>query len=396
MLELVLTNGGIRARKVGRRTFNDVSWPKTRYTLPCNQYAYEPPTNLPPIEQSYKDLKKEGFSDSAILTKLINIYVPWRLFNVGHLEEISTITGFLGHRGSCKTSSAVFMILFDYLIRGKAVYSNIDIRVRVRYRDLVQEFHNRPWEGIDMIDLDDDCRGGVILSDEVNIAGGASAQQHMSHFNTDFNKQIQQLRKRELNFVWTTQRWQSIDAGFRDQADWVILCRDCYNDHSYAAKMPGDKVKWTVCEMSGLSGAFDEVYELEHKYLKQYEVWAGMQWLRPFSWPAYNTYQEQKDDASFKYKLKKSRRDEEQKNLILEARQRPERDIVRQILDSEIDLLWADALWAEVGADRGQQIRIGQMLSEHFDRKRDPKSRRYYYIKKGEGNGNGEWGKPAG
>lgn len=383
MLEITLVDGGIRTRKAGTKTFLNVRWPDSRYILPCAQYCYEPP-NLPTIETAYTAMKKEGIPNEAILKKLINLYLPWRLFHIGHLEKISKVIGFIGHRGSNKTSSAAYVAIFDFMLRDLPVYSGVDIAIKVRYRDLEKEYHSRPWKGVDMLDIGDDCRGGLIISDEINIAGGAESSRFMASANLAWSNDLQQLRKRRLNVVWTAQSWSTVDARTRAQCDYVVECEDCFNSHSYKAKYPGDKAKWHVYELSGLSGQFDLAYEMVHRNLVHYEIWAGMIWLRPVTWPAYDTYQEQPDDIMQQYKLKQATVEHEQKQILVTARQEPEREAVQQILASGYDIVWADELWKEIGAGRSQQIRIGQLLQKHFDKKRDSKSKRYYYKKKGE------------
>lgn len=389
MLEMVLRDGGIRTRKAGTKAFTNVTWPKERYKLPCNQYSYDPPS-LPPIESVYDAMKAEGLNDSAVLRKLIRLYVPWRCFHIGHLEQISKVVGFIGHRGSGKTSSAVYVAVFDWLIRDLPVYSGVDIAVKVRYRDIEKEYHSRPWKGVDMLDIAEDCRGGVVLSDEINLAGGAESTRFMAGANLAWNNDLQQLRKRQLNVLWTAQGWSTVDARTRWQSDYVVECQDCFNDHSYQAKAPGDKAKWHVYELSGLSGEFDLAYELEHRNLMHYEIWSGMIWLRPITWAAYDTYQEQSDDILHQYKLKQATVEDAQQQIIVTARQQPDRDAMQQILASGFDLIWADELWEEMGADKARQTRMGQLMKEHFDRKRDHKSGRYYYIKKGAIDGHRE------
>lgn len=391
MLQITLIDGGIRVKEVGKKTRTLIKWPSERHVFPCNQYSYTPPVNLPKIESMYRDLKSEGLQNADIIQKLIRLYVPWYCFHVGHLEIVSIVIGLIGHRGSSKTSSAVYICIFDWLIRGLPVYSNVDIAIKVRYKDCSKVFRSKPWRGVDMLDLDEDCRGGVVLNDEINVGGGAESTRFMSSANLAWASDLQQLRKRQLSVIWTAQSWSTVDNRTRWQSDYVVECIDCFFDKSYAAVCQGDKVKWVVCELSGLSGQFDTAYELEHRNLLHYEIWRGMLWLRPISWPAFDTFKEQADDYIHQYKLKQATVEEEKKVAIITARQQPDRDVVDRLMvdmkESGTDSFFADEFWVSINADKSRQTRIGTMLSEFFDKKRDHSSKRYYYQLKGDGHG---------
>jgi len=359
--------------------------------LLCNQYSYTPPADLMPCDQFYAGLKAEGCPNGAILSKMIRLYIPWYCFNVGHLENISTVLGLIGHRGSCKTASAVYMMIFDYLIRGKPVYSNVEIAVRVRYRDCEKDFHSQPWTGSDMLSIEGDTRGGVVFVDEINLAAAGSAKR-MSNANLDWNNELQQLRKKQLNVIWTAQSWKTVDDLTRWQSDWVIETQDCFNDRSYKAICPGDKVKWTVFELSGLSGQFDLAYELEHRFLLHYKIGdTRMIWLRPVSWPVYDTYQAQSADYFQKYKLRHAELEYEQKQVLLEVRQRTAQNIVDQVKALGWDTFYADELWEGINASHSLKTQVGTLLKEDYNKHREATGlKRYFYVKKESDNGQKE------
>ena len=379
MLEIMITNGGIKTKRQGGKTTTLVTWPKEKFEFPCNQYSYLPPVGLMSCEKFYDGLKAEGYSGEAIIFKMIRLYIPWFQFNIGHLEKISKIIGLIGHRGSCKTASAVYMLIFDYLIRDLPVFSNVDIAVKVRYRDAEKVFTSRPWQGTDMLDIDGDCRGGCVFVDEINLSAAESTR-HMASANLAWSNDLQQLRKKQLNVIWTAQGWSTVDNRTRWQTDYVIECQDCFNDHSYRAKCPGDKTKWQVYELSGLSGEFDLAYELEHRFLMHYKIGeTQMIWLRPISWPAYDTFQAQDADYIRQYKLKQATTDRENKEAILTARHENDQQLVDGIVK---DSFYASDFWEQVGAvgDKTRQALLGRMISlAGYKRKRD--SMGYYYIR---------------
>lgn len=383
MLEITIKDGGIRTRKVGsRKTFN-VTWPTERFIFPCNQYSFTPPIELMPCEEFYNALKTEGLPNDLILQKMIRMYIPWYCFNVGHLEKISTCLGIIGHRGSCKTASAVYMMIFDYLIRDKPVYSNVEIAVKVKYKDCAKEYHSKPWTGSDMLAIEGDTRGGVVFVDEINLAA-ASSQKRMSNANYEWNNELQQLRKKQLNVIWTAQSWKTVDDLTRWQSDWVVETQDCFNDHSYKAKCPGDKTKWSVFELSGLSGQFDLAYELEHHWLMHYKIGeTRMVWLRPIAWPAYDTYQAQSADYFQKYKLKQAELEFEQKQVMLEARQKTAQDIIDQIIELNRETFYSNDLWSGIEASQGLKTQVGMLLNKTHNKHRESSGlRRFYYVKK--------------
>lgn len=387
MLEITITDGGFMTKKAGGKASTFVRFPKERFVFPNNQYSYTPPADLMPCEEFYAKLKAEGLPNEAILKKMILMYIPWYCFNVGHLENISTVLGLIGHRGSCKTASAVYMMIFDYQIRDKSVYSNVEIAVKVRYKDCEKEYHSKPWTGTDMLALEGDTRGGVVFVDEINLSA-ASSQKRMSNANYEWNNELQQLRKKQLNVIWTAQSWKTVDDLTRWQSDWVIETQDCFNDHSYKAKCPGDKAKWSIFELSGLSGQFDLAYELEHRWLMHYKIGETMMvWLRPIAWYAYDTYQAQSADYFQKYKIRQAEIDFEQKQVLLEARQKTAQGIIEQILEQNLPQFFADTLWEGVEADQALKTKVGMLLKETHEKHREADGlRRYYYTQKENGN----------
>lgn len=390
MLEITIMRGGIRTRKVGGKAYTTYRWPTKKWYFPDNITTYTPPTNLPSCEDFYKGLKAEGCTNRDIIYKMTRLYIPWFQFNGGRLRDVSKCVGLIGHRGSNKTSSAVYMLIFDYLIRFKPVFSNTEIACKVRYRDCEVEFRSQPWSGADMLDIESDVRGGAVFCDEINLAAAQSSR-FMSTANLDFTNDLQQIRKRQLNVLWTAQSWSTVDPRVRWQSDFIIECQDCYFDHSYQARCPGDKAKWTVYELSGLSGAFDLAFELSHRNLMDYKVGeTKMYWLSPISWPAYDTFQEQDADYIAKYKLKQATTQAEQKKLLFSARHQPDQDIVDQLVASDIPKIDTDTFWkvADAVNDKAKQTRLGILMQPYFDKKRASDGN-YYYDRRQKGNESG-------
>ena len=368
MLEIALRDGGFDCRKDGDKVTIPVTFPKAKFRLPNDQISFIPRVaDFPTLKEMHDYLKADGrVSDAHILSALIEYYLPWYCFNVLNLKRISTVIGLIGHRGSGKTASAVYMMIFDYLIRGLPVFSNVAIAVKVKYLGLERVFRSRPWNGLDMLDMEGDINGGVVFVDEVNLAVAESTR-HMAGANLAWANDLQQLRKKQLNVIWTAQSWNTVDNRTRWQTDWVVECQDCFNDHSYKAKYPGDKVKWTVYELSGLSGTFDLTYELDHKNICNYQIGnTTMVWIRPVCWPAYNTFEAQDDDYIKRFKIKEAQSKAEVKTIILEEGKKVARSIAESVAGSDNERVYADDIWGKSEADHSLKTEVGGMLIREF------------------------------
>jgi len=411
MLEILIMDGGIRCRDAAKGgEYLNVKWPAHRYKLPCYKYAYVPPlpSVLPSCREFYNSLKAEGCSDTSIIKKMIALYIPWRLFAIDAFAAMSLVFGFIGRRGAGKSAGASYLSIFDYLIRGRPVFSNIELAVKVVYRDCEIEFHSRPWSGVDLLNLED-AEGGLILNDEANIATGGSMRM-MSNANIAFTNQLQQLRKKRLSMVWNAQRWNNVDSNTLWQTDFVIMTEDAWNSKSYKPVCPGDKSLWKVCDVSGMSGKYDINYDLGHKYISQFEVWNGMVWIRPF-WSAFPTYASQSDNYKQQFDLKRASEQAEFNEVLRKKKTSYERGVVESMLQTALNMvrrgeegiLYNDELWEQIGTKR--RSNVGKEIRKCFTREREGSGdREFYYLLRpmgdideeyrhlsiGGGNGNGE------
>ena len=103
-------------------------------------------------------------------------------------------------------------------------------------RALAQEFHNEKLNvyanfqifGIDythinftyLADLPDNLRDGVILLDEAQM--GLDAYKWYDKQSTKLSKLFTQLRKRNLEIVYSTQRWPTVNYRVRDITDYIF------------------------------------------------------------------------------------------------------------------------------------------------------------------------------
>lgn len=258
--------------------------PCVRYKFDLHSYL----SGLPPINDTYKECVRQGWDEDRIMRKLIDWYVPFKLFRVGSYARQEQVIGLCGHRGSGKTCGAVSIAIFDFMLRNKQCWSNVPIAFSVNYGDCRKVFEAVPWEQINLLDLDAEksYRGGVVVVDEANMVV-ASAYRSMSGANLDFAGFVQQIRKRQMSVIWTSQSFMAVDKQLRFQSDWIIACRDAHLDNS---KFPiGHYADWSVYDIGGQSGLFDMEFEETHKWLFDYKCWEGRHFNRPI-WRAYDTF----------------------------------------------------------------------------------------------------------
>lgn len=374
MLEFELAKGSFISRYGAAKIvvpLRDIVLPVVKYEFNLDKHLL----GLPEIDIAFLDLVKEGKSEDDIIQGLINRYLPIRFFKVRQFARQEIVIGFIGHRGSGKTCGMVSVGLFDFLLRGKSVWSNVPIEVKVSYLGASRVYRSFPLEQVDLLDLKEGYRGGALLCDEANMQVG-EASRSMSSANLDFSYTIQQCRKRKLSVLWTAQNWMSIDNRLRFQSDFVIGCRDSaqagYN------KEVGHYSEWRNYDVGGQSGVLDLEYESTHRYIHQFEVWRGTHWNRPI-WNAYDTGLLQSGDYISQYKQLRSGKAKELTQGLVDERTRPAREYVEMLLTQGIQAFRAVSLWQELGIteDFVQQRLIGKALKEYYDRKRDDSG--YFY-----------------
>ena len=381
MLTINLGKGGfhvIDGHKTDHVEFRDAQLPVMRYEF--NRDAHM--SKLPPIADVYDVLMNGDFAPERVLAKLIQRYLPVRLFRVGHFSRMPIVLGFIGQRGAGKTVGAVGTAVLDWLLRSEPVWSNVDISVRVVYKELEHIFRSQPLDRLDLLDLTAGYKGGVVLVDEVNMEG-AEATRSMAGANLQFANVLQQVRKRQLSVIWTCQGWHWIDNRLRWQSDWVINCRDAFLGGDYDSHAIGEKSAWRVYDLSGLSGKFDADFEMSHRWLNDYVVWEGAFRSKTF-WDAYNTEQLQgQQDYIGEYKRAKKYELVELRSGLTKERNMPYTVYAKQLHDSGTLFIDALEVWAANGAvgNRGVQTALGMALKPYFDKRRGGDGE-YFYVRR--------------
>ena len=379
MVEIILNKGYyIVNNGAGKRftvLFGDVQLPCARFSSIWESNAQ----TLPPIETVYSWAKGRGYDNDTILDRLIEMYFPIQLFKVNSFEDLAMCIGFIGHRGSGKTLSAVAVAVLDFMIRGFVLYSNVPVAFKVRYRDLEREYSSVPLDKFDLWAIGEEAgyRGGVALVDEINMETGDSSR-FMSNANLSFTNVLQQMRKREMSVIWTAQSYNTIDPRIRFQTDFLVNCRDSHLSKQ-GGDYPGEKSRWTVYDLSGMTGEYDFEYELTHKFVTDFQVWTGKLEAEPW-WGFYPTSRMQGQKNYIKV-YNEGQKSNIQPLELPEAKNDPIKKLVDDMETAGINRVPCDELWQinNISGNKSKQVKVGQELHRRGFCKRMGAGGKYFY-----------------
>ncbi len=359
-------------------------------TLPIGCYSYDAEVikALPPISVYYDVLVKLGYQGERIIEELLRTYHQFRCFRVGHLKDKQLTIGFIGKRGSGKSAGAALITNIDYLLCGKRVWSDMPIEVKVTYKDASKEFKSEPIPRLDLLNLDDDFRDGVIVTDEVNLNYMESSR-YSSGTNLAFGNFLQQIRHRNISCIWTAQNWNTLDSRLKWQSDFIVWCVDAFLEHEEGVSEMGEYSRWRVMDSSGMTGAQDFEEQVKQRYLLESMVWTGSVYIRPW-WAAYPTGKLQGKETYSKRLLQK-----EVDNSVgfkvggsLAASRDPADALVRECLQTGTLQVDCDSIWKanNLENNRSAQTKIGSAFKrEGYAKKRWPSGK--YYWKRCENGG---------
>lgn len=175
----------------------------------------------------------------------------WSIFKYKQLRKRALIMGFIGARGSGKSVGATRTAIFDYMMAGKEVWSNMPIAFRLIKDGHARVFRSNSLDRLDLVALDRVFQNGLLLIDEINMEF-AEARRSMSHKNIMFSYILQQLRKRKLNLIWTAQSEGHVEDRLRWQTDFMIKCRDASLVQGQHNCGEGEMSQWTVFDTTGM------------------------------------------------------------------------------------------------------------------------------------------------
>lgn len=375
MLEIRLNKGYFTVKNGGREYdvwLHDLELPIAKYIWNRDKYLAE----LPDIEWCYQVGVKRGYTEDRLVQTLIDIFLPVRFFKAGDYAKIALVIGLCGHRGAGKSVGAAMVALFDFILRGANCWSNMPIVCKVCYKDISREYHSIDTAQMELLDLQKGYRGGVIVADECNLSF-ASAYKTMSGANQDFSALVQQIRKRNLNLIWTAQSFMSIDKNLRFQTDLCVACRDIHL--SGENPIMGDTSAWNSYDIGNITGKYNMEYELNHPYITQYPIGEGVDvWMRPF-WGLIDTGLLQSNDYIQQYRENKKNKSLMNSDEVVQERDFNIIRYIQMLKDTNVKRIWAHELWQAVGiaGDRGAQGVWGNYLEQNgYVRRRNGK---YFY-----------------
>jgi len=286
--------------------------------------------------------------------------------NYLHLRNRSLIIGLVGPRGSGKSVGAARIVVLDYLLRGKAVWSNMEIGIRIPFDGEYLTLTTQPLDKLELADLAQVYHDGVLFIDEVNMEI-AEARRAMSTQNLMFSYILQQLRKRRLNLIWTAQSEMHVEDRLRWQTDFFITCTDASLDNNGTHCGVGELSHWTVYDYAGMITGHPPSTPTDSI------IWRGTIRNKPW-WNAYSTWQMQGIDKEVEN--------------VEEATEDPE-DCEAERIASEISAYFKEVgkesispstLWRLFGVqDHNMRIRVGKALRGHGIEK-SANGRRYITV----------------
>lgn len=282
---------------------------------------------------------------SAIPKPTYRIRRPFSFWKYRNLRNRSIIIGFVGPRGSGKSVGAARTIIMDYLLRGKNVWSNMDIGFNLISGGRVVEIRTKPLEKLSLVQLDQVFSNGVIYVDEVNLM--AEARRSMSQSNLMFSYILQQLRKRRLSIIWSAQSENHCDDRLRFQTDIFITCEDV------SISKPncdiGAYSRWRAHDFSGIVKG-----KVESKKGESIPFFSATMWNKPW-WNMYSTWQLQEVGIGESNKV--DPRQEEATNIA--------REIAKFIGNEGLTSVKKRLIWRKWGVDDINMMKlVGRVLSK--------------------------------
>ena len=286
---------------------------------------------------------------------------PWFSFsNYRNLRGRSLVLGFVGPRGSGKSVGAARTVILEHMLRGKKVWSNMEIGFNLINNGTSRIVKSIPLDRLTMEELDKVYTDGIIYCDEVNLM--MEARRSMSQENLMFSYILQQLRKRRLTIIWSAQSEQHCDDRLRFQSDIIISCADISITNPKCGI--GELSKWMAYDFSGI------VKGKSHHNTKDMLFYEGVESNKPF-WNSYNTWEIQDVKAA-------SKQDEQQEEAELIAAE------IATEMKAGLFRIHRRELWKKYDLldDRSMQVRIGKLLSGRHGiiKENDNPTSRYYVV----------------
>lgn len=316
-----------------------------------------------------------GLSESETIDLLLRMEHVRRILKVKWLRQLPLCVALIGPRGSGKSVGAAQIVVIDGLLAGRRVVSNMPIQIKVRYRDIEKVFETEDLDAVMMLDVNEfnenyqDC---MIVVDETNVYL-ADAQRSTSNQALFFSYILQQMRKRKLDFIFTTQSEAFQTSRVRFQTDLYIKCRDLAMvpkmGEAFINPDPdelGHKSEWTLYDMSGV--IVGDILQ-GHDYRTNQIDWYAKKlvWNTPF-WGCYSSELLQRRE---KIKLNNASQStnytyDEDYVAELARRYNAPAQMLQRLAGQNIKRMQKAELWQSlgIGDDHSMKVKIGRILKQ--------------------------------
>lgn len=342
-------------------------------------------SNLLEPEAIYQLCQSRGLDEGRTINVMLKQLHRRRIFKGDWLGELDLCIAFIGPRGSGKSVGATGVAILDGLLAGRRVVSNMPIAVKVKYRDAEKVFQTEDIDATMMLDVNEFSRNYfnvMVVVDEVNVYL-ADSMRSTSNQALFFSYILQQMRHRQLDFIFTTQSemWQTNRMRF--QTDFYVKCMDYAMLNSGKPKKEdiGRKSRWEIHDMSGL--VTGEVLETDLVTRRVPPFTEKVFWNTPF-WNCYSTELMQKREKH----LDTSHQDEKSVALDkahferLAVRYQTPTRLILQAINMGMASVPSRELWEVLGitGDRGMQTKMGRLLKDLGCTDKDGTNRKEYIF----------------
>jgi len=280
----------------------------------------------------------------------------WNLWP--HLRGRSVVIGLIGGRGSGKTANSVRMLVMDYLLKGRRVWSRLPVAV-----DLTTPKGLVPLRNIEITpDFKfSDTHNGVIFLDEVNEEG-ADSYRSMSTLAMELSYDLQELRKggnaglSNMDLIWTTQSEMFNMPRLRYQTDIIIKCFDLSISKPQVGM--GEYTRFEIWDYSGILKGKSEASKMTQAPVLYNKPW----------WHCYNTGTKQREAI-------REQKQEAEQELIKIAAEMSEYICRGDECGTEKHILWKK--WGI--PDNRTRAMLGKILAEQFSITPNYNAKRYKF-----------------
>lgn len=269
-----------------------------------------------------------------------------------HLRGRSLVIGFIGPRGSGKTTCAVRTLILDYMLKGRRVWSDdLPIAFDVATGDNIVPFRSIPM-GDDF--KFGDCYNGCVFMDEINEGEGDSYRS-MSGKALELSYDLQELRKgadgglSKMDVIWTTQSEMFSMPRIRFQTDIIIKCHDLSLTNKKVGM--GEYSRWEIWDYTGIVKGTGNASRLKESPVVFIKPW----------WHTFKTGTKKREEKRAREQEARAQQEAETQELYELAGK-----VARTIKLNKLPKVLKGEIWQEYKIfDSRQQRLIVKFLAEH-------------------------------